>query len=211
MKNKLKFILVILLLIALSIPLVSCKDEEVEDTRPLVTITLESGETIKLRLYPEAAPISVENFLKYVDAGFYNGTIFHRIMASFMIQTGAYYVSEEKLQCKTPLYEAITGEFSDNGFDNTLKHTAGVISMARTSIMDSATSQFFICTDMPQAQASALDGKYAAFGKVADSASLNVVRRLAKVETGLYNDESLGSFENMPVETVKIATITVKK
>ncbi len=196
----------------LSLPLASCKKEEPSDARPLVTITLESGETIRLRLYPEAAPISVENFLRYVDAGFYDGMIFHRVIKDFMIQGGGYYVSDDnRILYKTPLFEAIPGEFSENGFNNTLKHDAGVISMARTSAVNSATSQFFICTDMPESQAEYLDGKYAAFGKVADTASMNVVRRLAKVQTGLYNDDSLGSFENFPVETIKIATITAKR
>lgn len=213
MKQKIRFLLVALLLVALAFPLASCKKEEEQDTRPLVTIMLESGETIKLRLYPEAAPISVENFIKYAEAGFYDGTIFHRIVKDFMIQGGGYSMSEDdRLVYKEPLYEAIKGEFKDNtGVENPLKHTAGVISMARTSVYDSATSQFFICTDMPESQASYLDGKYAAFGRVADTASLNVVRRLAKVKTGLYHDDTLGSFENLPLETVKIATVTVKK
>ncbi len=123
---------------------------------PIVTFETSAG-TIKAELYPEIAPNTVRNFINLVQAGFYDGTIFHRVIPGFMIQGG----DPEGSGMGGPGY-SIRGEFSQNGFRNDLKHTRGVLSMARTMMPDSAGSQFFIMV----ADAPHLDGQYAAFGKV---------------------------------------------
>ncbi len=124
-----------------------------------VTITMESGKTMTLELYPEKAPITVENFVKLVKEGFYDGLIFHRVIEGFMIQGG----DPDGTGCGGPGY-SIKGEFAANGVKNDLKHTRGVISMARAMDPNSAGSQFFIMhNDAPH-----LDGQYAAFGKLTD-------------------------------------------
>ena len=123
---------------------------------PIVTFETSAG-TIKAELYPEIAPNTVRNFINLVQAGFYDGTIFHRVIPGFMIQGG----DPEGYGMGGPGY-SIRGEFSQNGFRNDLKHTRGVLSMARTMMPDSAGSQFFIMV----ADAPHLDGQYAAFGKV---------------------------------------------
>ena len=131
---------------------------------PIIVITLEDERKITLELYPDIAPISVENFLKLVDDKYFDGVVFHRIIEGFMIQTGGYKIEDNTLT-ELPETKAIKGEFASNGFEqNTLKHELGVISMARTGVKDSATSQFFICA----ATCPWLDGEYAAFGKVID-------------------------------------------
>lgn len=123
----------------------------------LVTITMASGEEIKVELYPNVAPNTVKNFISLVQKGFYNGTTFHRVIPQFMIQGG----DPNGNGSGGPGY-SIKGEFAENGFKNTLKHDRGVISMARTNAPNTAGSQFFIMV----AAAPSLDGKYAAFGKV---------------------------------------------
>ena len=135
-----------------------------------VTITMADGGVMKLELYPDTAPITVENFVKLAKEGFYNGLIFHRVIAGFMIQGG----------CPegNPGY-SIKGEFEMNGVHNPLKHTRGVISMARSMNPDSAGSQFFIM----HADAPHLDGQYAAFGKVVEG--IEVVDRIASVRTDM--------------------------
>lgn len=139
----------------------------------MVVITLDSGKQIKLELYPEIAPISCENFEKLVRKGFYNGTCFHRVIKGFMIQGGC----PDGTGTGGPGYE-ITGEFNANGIKNDLKHTKGVLSMARYQRPDSAGSQFFIMHhDAPH-----LDGNYAAFGKVVEG--LDVVDEIATCKTG---------------------------
>lgn len=158
---------------------------------PVATIEMEDGCTIRLVLYPDIAPITVNNFIALSNSGFYNGVIFHRVIDQFMIQGG------DPLGNGTggPGY-AIKGEFKDNGVPNDLKHERGVISMARQGgeRYDTAGSQFFIMVkDTPQ-----LDGGYAAFGKVIEG--MNVVDRIAKVKTG-RNDR--------PVEPPVIAKISV--
>ncbi|KNZ40450.1 peptidylprolyl isomerase [Acetobacterium bakii] len=127
------------------------------ETNPIVKIEMENGQTIKIELYPEIAPITVENFLKLVGDGFYDGLIFHRVIPGFMIQGGC------PLGTGTggPGHN-IKGEFSGNKVVNDLKHVRGVISMARSGQPDSAGSQFFIMV----ADAPFLDGQYAGFGKV---------------------------------------------
>ncbi|MCI8478099.1 MAG: peptidylprolyl isomerase [Oscillospiraceae bacterium] len=124
---------------------------------PIVTITMENGGVIKAELYPETAPNTVRNFIHLVQSGFYNGLIFHRVIPGFMIQGGC----PDGSGMGGPGY-SIRGEFSENGFQNPLKHDRGVLSMARTNMPNSAGSQFFIMVE----QAPYLDGKYAAFGKV---------------------------------------------
>ena len=127
---------------------------------PIVTITMEDGGVIRLELYPETAPVSVNNFISLVNRKFYDGLIFHRVIRGFMIQGGC----PDGTGMGGPGYE-IKGEFASNGFaQNDLKHTAGVLSMARTMAPDSAGSQFFVMV----APAEHLDGDYAAFGQVTE-------------------------------------------
>lgn len=128
-----------------------------DSKNPIVTIKMESGEEIKVELYPNVAPNTVKNFISLVQKGFYNGTTFHRVIPQFMIQGG----DPQGTGMGGPGY-SIKGEFNENGFKNTLKHERGVISMARSGAPDSAGSQFFIMV----AAATSLDNKYAAFGKV---------------------------------------------
>lgn len=150
-----------------------------QKTNPVVTITMENGNTIKLELYPDIAPNTVNNFICLVNKGFYNGLTFHRVIEDFMIQGGC----PSGTGMGGPGY-SIPGEFSSNGFENNLKHTAGVISMARSKMPDSAGSQFFIMhKDAPY-----LDGAYAAFGKVIDG--MDIVDRIATVATD-YSDRPL--------------------
>ena len=126
-------------------------------SNPIVTIEMEDGGVMKAELYPDVAPNTVNNFISLVQSGFYDGTIFHRVIPGFMIQGG----DPEGSGMGGPGY-CIKGEFSQNGFQNDLVHTRGVLSMARTMDPDSAGSQFFIMVD----DAPHLDGAYAAFGKV---------------------------------------------
>ncbi|WP_042209105.1 peptidylprolyl isomerase [Paenibacillus durus] len=139
-------------------------------SHPLVTIEMEDGGIIKAELYPEVAPNTVNNFISLIEKGFYNGTIFHRVIPGFMIQGG----DPEGTGMGGPGY-SISGEFSENGFSNSLLHTRGVLSMARANDPNSAGSQFFIMTDA----APSLDGKYAAFGKVTEG--LEVVDAIANL------------------------------
>ncbi len=143
---------------------------------PEIKITMENGEVIRAELYPEIAPNSVKNFLSLVNKGYYDGLIFHRVIEGFMIQGGC----PEGTGMGGPGY-SIPGEFAQNGFKNELRHTEGVLSMARAQHPDSAGSQFFI---MHKA-APYLDGAYAAFGKVIEG--MDVVNRIATVPTD-WND-----------------------
>lgn len=146
---------------------------------PIVTFTMENGDIIKAELYPDIAPVSVNNFISLVNAGFYDGLIFHRVIKGFMIQGG----DPEGTGMGGPGY-SIRGEFRQNGFDNDLKHTEGVLSMARSMHPDSAGSQFFIM----HKTSPHLDGAYAAFGKVIEG--MEVVNRIAETPTD-SSDESL--------------------
>ena len=141
-----------------------------------IKITMESGDAITLELYPEIAPITVENFVSLVREGFYNGLIFHRVIAGFMIQGGDPLGSGFGGSDKT-----IKGEFKLNGVKNDLSHERGVISMARSQMFDSASSQFFICHD----DATFLDGQYAAFGRVVDG--IETVDEIAMVRTNMQD------------------------
>lgn len=138
---------------------------------PIVTIEMEDGGIIKMELYPDAAPNTVANFVSLVEQGFYDGTIFHRVIPGFMIQGG------DPLGNGTggPGY-TIKGEFNSNGFENDLKHERGVVSMARAMHPDSAGSQFFIMVE----KAPHLDGQYAAFGKVIEG--MDVVDQIVSVD-----------------------------
>ena len=146
---------------------------------PVVTITMENGDNIKVELYPEIAPNTVNNFISLVNKKFYDGLIFHRVIEGFMIQGGC----PEGIGIGGPGYQ-IKGEFAANGFANDLKQSAGVISMARAQHPDSAGSQFFIMhKDAPH-----LDGSYAAFGKVIEG--MDVVNKIAECVTD-YQDRPM--------------------
>lgn len=161
---------------------------------PIVTITMESGDVIKLELYPEIAPTSVNNFISLVNKKFYDGLIFHRVIRGFMIQGGC----PDGNGMGGPGY-SIKGEFAQNGFQNTLKHTEGVLSMARSMMPNSAGSQFFIM----HKNAPHLDGGYAAFGKVIEG--MDVVNKIAETTTD-YNDRPL---EKQVMKTVTVDTFGV--
>ena len=157
---------------------------------PIVKIEMENGGVITAELYPELAPNTVANFVNLVESGFYDGLIFHRVIPGFMIQGG----DPQGTGMGGPGY-SIKGEFARNGFrENTLRHTRGVLSMARSMMPNSAGSQFFIM----HADAPHLDGDYAAFGKVTDG--MDVVDRIASVRTGM---------QDRPMEEQKIARATV--
>ena len=156
---------------------------------PIVTITMENGDVMKAELYPEIAPNTVKNFVSLVSKGYYDGRIVHRGIKGFMTQGGC----PEGTGMGGPGY-SIKGEFSGNGFTNDLKHTKGVLSMARSMMPNSAGSQFFIMHETSPH----LDGQYAAFGKVTEG--LDVVDKIASVKTD-YSDR--------PIEEQKIKSITV--
>ena len=158
---------------------------------PIVTITMANGDVMKAELYPEIAPNTVNNFISLVKKGYYDGLIFHRVIAGFMIQGGC----PNGNGMGGPGY-SIKGEFSQNGFKNTLKHTEGVLSMARAMNPNSAGSQFFIMhQNSPH-----LDGQYAAFGKLVEG--LDVVDSIAQVGTD-WSDRPMVPqiIESMTVET----------
>lgn len=163
-----------------------------------INIELDNGKNIHCELYPEIAPITVKNFLNLIDNKFFDGTVFHRIIANFMIQTGGYFIVDNSLTKKD--CESIVGEFDSNGVKNDIKHVPGVLSMARTMDPNSASSQFFICV----AECPHLDGQYAAFGKVVDEESLKNAIMVSKEQT--YN---IGyGFSDFPVNPICIKTIT---
>lgn len=147
---------------------------------PVVTITMKSGDIIKAELYPEIAPTSVNNFISLIQKKFYDGLIFHRVIKGFMIQGGC----PDGTGMGGPGY-SIKGEFAINGFDNPLKHTEGVLSMARAQHPDSAGSQFFIM----HKTSPHLDGSYAAFGQVIEG--MDVVNKIAECRTNPWTDRPL--------------------
>ncbi len=153
----------------------------------LILITMENGDEIKAELYPEVAPKTVENFLKLVDEKFYDGLIFHRVIKGFMIQGG-----DPTGTGMGGSKDTIIGEFRANGFQNDLAHTRGVLSMARTNMPNSASSQFFIMhQDAPH-----LDGQYAAFGKVIEG--MDAVDKIAAVKT---------NWQDKPLKDQRIKTV----
>lgn len=141
-----------------------------EASHPVVTIEMQDGGIIKAELYPEIAPNTVNNFISLIQKGFYDGTIFHRVIPDFMIQGG----DPDGTGTGGPGY-SIAGEFTQNGFTNSLLHTEGILSMARSQAMDSAGSQFFIM----DAASPSLDGLYAAFGKVTEG--MEVVKSIVSL------------------------------
>lgn len=158
---------------------------------PIVTIKMADGGVMKLELYPEIAPETVKNFVELTEKGFYNGLIFHRVIKGFMIQGG----DPEGTGMGGPGY-SIKGEFAANGFKNDLKHTEGVISMARAYDPNSAGSQFFIMhKNSPH-----LDGQYAAFGKIIEG--MDVVNKIAETRTD-YSDR--------PLQDQVMESVTVEK
>ena len=160
-------------------------------SNPIVTIEMENGGVIRAELYPEIAPNTVANFVNLVQSGFYDGLIFHRVIPGFMIQGG----DPQGTGMGGPGY-SIKGEFARNGFrQNNLKHSRGVLSMARSMLPNSAGSQFFIM----HADAPHLDGDYAAFGKV--TSGMDVVDAIANTPTG---------FQDRPVSEQRIKKATVE-
>lgn len=156
---------------------------------PIVTIEMENGDLMKAELYPEIAPNTVNNFISLIQKGFYDGVIFHRVIEGFMLQGG----DPEGTGMGGPGY-SIKGEFAQNGFENDLKHTEGVLSMARSMAPDSAGSQFFIM----HKTSPHLDGAYAAFGKVIEG--MENVNKIAETAT---------DYADRPLEEQRIKTVTV--
>lgn len=191
-----KIICLTLALLMTALLLTACSGEkipynEVDHETDLVIITVKDYGKIVVELYPETAPITVANFKKLVSEKFYDNTTFHRIIEGFMIQGGGYDAEKGKIKDA----DTIKGEFEINGVTNDLKHTRGVISMARTDFKDSASSQFFIM----HADASHLDGKYAAFGNTVYG--IEVVDAIAAVPVNL-ND---GPRTKVIIESVRFA------
>ena len=162
---------------------------------PIVTITMEDGSVMKAELYPEIAPNTVRNFIDLINRGFYDGLIFHRVIPGFMIQGGC----PEGMGIGGPGY-SIKGEFSRNGFKNDLKHTRGVLSMARAMSPDSAGSQFFIMVE----NAPHLDGQYASFGKVIEG--MEVADKIVSTK----RDYSYRPYEDQVMRKVTVDTFGEK-
>lgn len=161
---------------------------------PIVTIEMKTGDVIKAELYPEIAPNTVNNFISLISKGYYNGLIFHRVINGFMIQGGC----PKGTGTGDPGY-SIAGEFAQNGFENNLSHTPGVLSMARSMMPDSAGSQFFIM----HKTSPHLDGSYAAFGKVIEG--MDVVNKIATTNT----DSSDRPLEDQVMKSVTVDTFGV--
>ena len=153
----------------------------------LIEIEMENGKMMSGELYPDVAPITVKNFISLIEKNFYDGLIFHRVIPGFMIQGGGLDAQMKEKACPS-----IKGEFRSNGVQNDLLHTRGVLSMARTMVKDSASSQFFIMHDV----APHLDGEYAAFGKIIDG--LDVVDEIASAQT---------NFQDCPKTPIVIKTM----
>ena len=202
-----KYILVFVLL--LSVFMVACKKEATpkvpatptetstkslsDKTNPVVTIEMEDGAKIKIELYPSVSPNTVNNFISLVQKGYYNGVTFHRVIPDFMIQGG----DPTATGTGGPGY-VIKGEFAENGFTNNLKHTRGVISMARSQLPNSAGAQFFIVVKDSAHNSAALYGTYASFGKVIEG--IEEVDKIVKVERNK---------SDKPLKTQKMKTVTV--
>ena len=155
-----------------------------------IEIEMMNGDIIKAELYPDVAPITVENFVKLINENFFDGLIFHRVIRGFMIQGGGYYENGIHKDA-----DSIKGEFTSNGVTNNLKHTRGVLSMARTMFPNSASSQFFIMhEDAPH-----LDGQYAAFGKVTEG--IEAVDKIAECATDMGD----APLEPQVIKTIRLA------
>jgi len=162
---------------------------------PIVTIKMQNGKTMKAELYPDIAPNTVNNFISLINKGYYNGIVFHRVIPGFMIQGG----DPEGTGAGGPGY-SIKGEFKGNGFKNDLKHTTGVLSMARTNDPNSAGSQFFVMV----ANAPHLDGQYAAFGKVTEG--IEVAQEIVNTKRD-FRDRP---YEDQVMEEVTVDTFGVE-
>lgn len=167
------------------------------DNKPIVTIEMEDGGIIRLELYPNKAPETVNNFINLVQNGFYNGLIFHRTIPGFMAQGG----DPEGTGMGGPGYK-IKGEFKENGIENNISHLRGIISMARSMELDSAGSQFFIVTD----DSEFLDGKYAAFGSVIEG--MDVVDKIVK--SRVITRSPFGGGKDRPIEPPIMKNVTVE-
>lgn len=165
--------------------------------KPIVTIEMENGKIIKIELYPNKAPETVNNFISLVNKGFYDGLIFHRTIPGFMAQGG----DPEGTGMGGPGY-GIKGEFKSNGFENTISHLRGIVSMARSSMPNSAGSQFFIVTD----DSTFLDGDYAAFGQVIEG--MDVVDEIVK--SRVITRSPFGGEKDRPVEPPVMRKVTVE-
>lgn len=187
-------------------------DEAEKQNEIHATFALSDGSTFDVLLRRDYAPETVDNFIKYAEAGYYNGTAFHRILKGSVLQGGGYTVKKEfdekteeykyTYQYKTPLYDAIKGEFSSNGYkNNKLSHVAGVISMARTSDPDSATSQFFFCSS----DCESYDGQYAAFGYITNSDGIEALQKL----TDISDNELINPTEPIILVSVAIRYVEV--
>ena len=205
MKKKIVSVLMAMLTAAALLSFAACsKESSAEPAAPgtadtsggesgeniMIQIEMENGGIIQLELYPGKAPITVENFVSLVNEKFYDGLIFHRVIKDFMIQGGDPEGTGFGGSGKT-----IKGEFTANGVENDLSHERGVISMARSKQMDSASSQFFICHQ----DAKFLDGQYAAFGRVIEG--MDVVDEIASVETDKRNDRPL---EDVVIKSIRV-------
>ena len=164
-------------------------------TNPIIKINVKDLGSMTAELYPQKAPLTVANFIKLAKQGFYEGLIFHRVIRGFMIQGGGYTEDMQDTSC-----DSIRGEFKANGFSaNDIKHTRGVLSMARTNVPNSASSQFFVMhKDSPH-----LDGMYAAFGKLTDG--FDVLDAIANTETGNYG----WYMQDVPTTPIVIESIEV--
>lgn len=186
---------------------------DVDKSDPVhIKIVLEDGREMKADLYPHVAPLSVENFVKLVNEKFYDGMIFHRCIDGFMIQGGGYDKTFYDGNFNQKETDSIKGEFKQNGVENNLKHTRGVLSMARTQAPDSASSQFFIM----HKDTSSLDGQYAAFGELTDG--FDVLDEIASGETKDLNgkltyqgQEYDQTMNDVPANPIVIKTIEIVK
>lgn len=170
------------------------------ENKILATIEFTDGNVINLELYPDEAPITVANFVKLCNAHFYDGLCFHRVIDGFMIQGGGF-VWDERRGLVQKEADTIKGEFKSNGVNNPIQHVKGTISMARTNVKDSASSQFFICV----ANTPHLNGEYAAFGKCANEQSIKTAVAYGKVRTGRWQ-----YYSDIPLNPIVIKTITIK-
>ena len=165
-------------------------------SNPLVTIEMEDGGVMKGELYPEIAPNTVNNFISLANSGYYDGLIFHRVIPGFMIQGGC----PDGTGMGGPGY-SIRGEFTDNGFQNDLQHTLGVLSMARTMIPDSAGSQFFVMV----ADAPHLDNQYAAFGKITENVEKAV--EISRVKRDMFTNKPK---KPQTIKSIRVDTLGVE-
>ena len=198
MKKNLKILSLLLCFTMVFAMLTACGKKDSEN---VVVMSVEGYGDITIELYPKYAPETVENFKKLVSEGFYDGTVFHRVVEGFMIQGGGYTAENTDTPKKA---DTIFGEFSSNGYkNNTLSHTRGVISMARTNMPNSASSQFFIMHE----DSDFLDGNYAAFGEVIDG--MEVVDKIATCQV-TANPAMPGEI-SVPVKYPVITSVTFKK